>query len=159
LKIENSVTNTATSSEKIITTKSCIDKKKKLKQIITSNFGWLDRKIEEATVGLRPEFSRDLRSISEENALTISNYILAMRAEINLSNTYRWSNICILCKFSNYHENKSFTDIIRDDILSFLDSLRKPEASDPLHKWIGTYNLYRVDLLRFFKWLYYPDLT
>jgi hypothetical protein len=81
-----------------------------------------------------------------------------MRAEINLSNTYRWSNICILCKFSNYHENKSFTDIIRDDILSFLDSLRKPEASDPLHKWIGTYNLYRVDLLRFFKWLYYPDL-
>jgi hypothetical protein len=158
LKIENSVTNTATSSEKIITTKSCIDKKKKLKQIITSNFGWLDRKIEEATVGLRPEFSRDLRSISEENALTIANYILAMRAEINLSNTYRWSNICLLCKFSNYHENKSFTDIIRDDILSFLDSLRKPEASDPLHKWIGTYNLYRVDLLRFFKWLYYPDL-
>jgi integrase len=158
LKIENSVINTATSSEKLITTRSCTDKKKKVKQIITSNFGWLDRKIEEATVGLQPEFSRDLHSISEENALTIANYILAMRAEINLSNAYRWSNICILCKFSNYHENKSFSDINRDDILSFLDSLRKPEASDLLHKWIGTYNLYRVDLLRFFKWLYYPDL-
>ena len=68
MKIENSATNTATSSEKIIITKSCSDKKKKVKQTITSNFGWLDRKIEEATIGLRPEFSRDLHSISEENA-------------------------------------------------------------------------------------------
>ncbi len=158
MKIENSATNIAISSEKIITTKSCSNKKKKVKQIITSNFGWLDRKIEEATIGLRPEFSRDLHSISEENALTIANYILAMKVEINLSNAYRWSNICILCKFSNYHENRLFRDINRNDILSFLDSLRKPETSDPLHKWIGTYNLYRVDLLRFFKWLYYPDL-
>jgi hypothetical protein len=32
----------------------------------------------------------------------------------------------------------------REQILGFLDSLRKPEASDPLHKWIGTYNLFRV---------------
>jgi hypothetical protein len=62
-----------------------------------------------------------------------------MRVEINLSNTYRWNNISILCKFSNYHKNKPFDDITRDDILAFLDSLRKPEASDPLHKWIGTY--------------------
>jgi integrase/recombinase XerD len=36
--------------------------------------------------------------------------------------------------------------------------LRKPEESDPLHKWIGTYNIYRVLLIRFFKWLYYPDI-
>ncbi len=27
-----------------------------------------------------------------------------------------------------------------------------------MHKWIGTYNLFRVYLLRFFKWLYYPDI-
>lgn len=25
-----------------------------------------------------------------------------------------------------------------------------------VHKWIGTYNTYRVHLLRFFKWLYAP---
>jgi integrase len=158
LKTENRATNIVATSEKIITTKSCSDKKKKVKHTITSNFGWLDRKIEEATVGLRPEFSRDLHSISEENALTIANYILAMRVEINLSNTYRWNNISILCKFSSHHENKPFSDISRDDIIAFLDSLRKPEASDPLHKWIGTYNLYRINLLRFFKWLYYPDV-
>lgn len=27
-----------------------------------------------------------------------------------------------------------------------------------MHKWIGTYNIYRMHLLRFFKWLYYPDI-
>jgi hypothetical protein len=27
-----------------------------------------------------------------------------------------------------------------------------------MHKWIGTYNLFRIHLLRFFKWLYYPDI-
>jgi integrase len=46
----------------------------------------------------------------------------------------------------------------KDDIVSFLDGLRKPEAADPLHKWIGTYNIYRIHLLRFFKWLYFPDI-
>ena len=60
--------NTSTLSETIITTKSGSNKNEKVKQIITSNSVWLDRKIEEATVGLRPEFSRDLHSISEENA-------------------------------------------------------------------------------------------
>jgi integrase len=46
----------------------------------------------------------------------------------------------------------------RNEIVSFLESFRKPEGSDPLHKWIGTYNIYRMHLLRFFKWLYYPDI-
>ena len=39
-----------------------------------------------------------------------------------------------------------------------MDSFRKTETVDPLHKWIGTYNAYRVNLVRFFKWLYYPDV-
>jgi integrase len=46
----------------------------------------------------------------------------------------------------------------REQIFEFLDRLRKPEASDPLHKWIGTYNIYRMHIVRFFKWLYYPDI-
>ena len=46
----------------------------------------------------------------------------------------------------------------RDDIQTFLNSFRKPEEKDPLHKWIGTYNHYLVVISKFFKWLYYPDL-
>ena len=47
---------------------------------------------------------------------------------------------------------------MREDILSFLDSLRKIESVNPLHKWIGTYNVYRIQLMRFFKWLYSPAI-
>ena len=54
--------------------------------------------------------------------------------------------------------SKQFKDMTREDILSFLDSLRRIESVDPLHKWIGTYNVYRIQLMRFFKWLYSPDI-
>ena len=48
--------------------------------------------------------------------------------------------------------------MIRTDIVSFLENFRKTEEADPMHKWIGTYNIFRIHLIRFFKWLYYPDI-
>lgn len=36
----------------------------------------------------------------------------------------------------------------RDDVLSHLYILRKPENIDPLQKWIGSYNLYGLCLLQ-----------
>jgi integrase len=122
---------------------------------------FLDNKIEDVTAGLRPESSKALYEISswsEENALTIVNYILAMKTEINPSDNYRKNNISILYTFLKYSRNKSFKAITRDDIISFLESFRRPEAADPMHRWIGTYNTYKIYLLRFFKWLYYPDI-
>jgi hypothetical protein len=69
--------------------------------------------------------------------------------------------LCNLSTFFNKKENKSanaksFKEMTRQDLLSFLDDRRKPDYVDPLHKWIGTYNTYRMQLMRFFKWLYYP---
>jgi hypothetical protein len=81
-----------------------------------------------------------------------------MKTETNLSDRYRQDNIALLSQFSSYHNNKPFSSITRQDILIFLDTVRKSEAEDSLHKWIGTYNLYRMRLFRFFKWLYYPDI-
>jgi integrase len=59
---------------------------------------------------------------------------------------------------SFFNNRKQYKELLRDDVLQFLDSLRKPEVLDPLHKWIGTYNVYRILFVRFFKWLYYPNL-
>jgi hypothetical protein len=82
-----------------------------------------------------------------------------MKSEINPSDNYRKLIITVLGKFSYFHNNqKPFCEISKDDILSYLDSFRKPEAMDPLHKWIGTYNLYRMLLMRFFRWFYYQDI-
>jgi hypothetical protein len=81
-----------------------------------------------------------------------------MKTEVNYSDHYGKDTIKFLCRFSSYHKNKPFKDISRNDIIDFLDSLRKTEPQDPLHKWIGTYNLYRMYLLRFFRWYYSLDL-
>jgi hypothetical protein len=58
---------------------------------------------------------------------------------------------------SSLKKQTNLKQLDRKDVVAFRDSLRKSETADPLHRWIGTYNLYRVHLIRFFKWLYYPD--
>ena len=131
----------------------------KLDRVKSENLGIiLERKIEDITSCLQPEYYRLLHAISEDNALTIGNYIQAVRVEINLSDHYRADIIRLLCTLSQYNNNHPFNAMSRDDIISFLESYRKPEESDPMHRWIGTYNIYRMHLIRLFKWLYYPDL-
>jgi hypothetical protein len=117
----------------------------------------LDRNIEEAAAGLPASYAKQLHSISEVYAAIIVEYIASMKSEVNLSDHYRRDVIVTLYRFSNFSNDKPFKDITRSDVLEFLDSFRKPESIDPLHKWIGTYNIYREHLLRFFKWLHSPD--
>ena len=81
-----------------------------------------------------------------------------MKVETNLADDYRKDLIEVLCRFSKYNDNKPFKDITRDNVIEFLETFRKTETQDPLHKWIGTYNIFRIHLMRFFKWLYYPDI-
>jgi integrase/recombinase XerD len=85
-------------------------------------------------------------------------YTEVMRTEVNSSNHYRRDLILLLCRFSKYHSDKPFKEISRENIVGFLDSLRKIETKDPMHKWIGTYNLFLIHLTRLFKWLYSPDI-
>ena len=116
------------------------------------------RKIEEITAGLYKFTYRDLtEKISAENAVAIADYILAMKTETNLADTTRTNIIKILCLISRFHKNKGFKNMTREDVLQYLDSARKPDESDVLHKWIGTYNMKRMILLKFFKWIYSPD--
>jgi hypothetical protein len=121
----------------------------------------LDRKIEEATAGLLSSFAKQLLSIGEDkvNIETIVRYIAAIKSEVNLSDNYRKDLIALLSRFSKYNDNKPFSDLTHSDVIAFLDTYRKTETQDPMHQWIGTYNLFRVDLMRFFKWLYSPDIA
>ena len=128
----------------------------KLKRIASSS-PLLDRKIEEITAGLPAAFNKKVRSISEANSVTIVDYIIAMKTEINLSDNYKKGTIQALYSLSK-HYDKPFNDVTRADLIEFLESYRKTETQDPMHKWIGTYNTLRIYLLRFFKWLYHPDI-
>ena len=81
-----------------------------------------------------------------------------MQIEINLTAAYEDLNEWALRKLSQFHNNKSFSHVTREEIISFLNSYKKTDSRDPLHKWIGTYNIIRAILIRFFKWLYQKNI-
>ena len=122
----------------------------------------MERRIENTTEGLPSECYRLLHngvlSANKGNAMVLCDYITSLRSEVNPSEGHRKNILILLCKFSTFFNGRPFRDITREDVISFLDSFRKIEALDPLHKWIGTYNLYGTHLLRFFKWLYSPNV-
>ena len=124
-------------------------------QVNDPNF---DRKLDLITAGAKPFIKKHLLTkITRENCLIIINYVLAFQTEVNPSEKYRLEVIHKLKLLAEFHNPKSFREMTRQDILEYLDSLRKPESVDPLHKWKGTHEVSRIFLLRFFKWLYAPD--
>jgi integrase len=118
----------------------------------------LDSQIDEITKGLSPFFNKNIRMLSVDNIKVVISYIKAINTEIHLSISYKKSIINFLTRFAGYHKNKPFKNVTRDDVISFLDSLRKLDEEDPMHKWVGTYNIYLIYSIRFFKWLYEPDI-
>jgi hypothetical protein len=121
---------------------------------IIINDSIFDHRLELITAGARPYLKEHLlHKISRENCSAIINYILAMQTETNLSESYRLDTIHKLKQLAEFHaleeENKVFRDMTRQDILDFLDRLRKPESVDPLHKRIGgscsRFRSYRID--------------
>ena len=117
----------------------------------------LDNKIESVTTDLQDYYVRLLKKQQSQNAEKIADYILAMNIEVNPSIHHRTNQIRTLSYLSKFHKQKSFSKLTKDDVLQYLNSSRRTEELDPLHKWIGTYNLRRTYLLKFFKWLYYPE--
>jgi len=130
---------------------------------ITPTYSDIDRKIENTVEELPSDclnyLAKRVLPVSRKNVLIICDYIASLKSEVNPSRSYKSGTVIALCKLSIFFKNdKTFKEITREDLLSFLDSFHKNEGIDPLHKWIGTYNLYRVLLMRFFKWLYSPNI-
>jgi integrase len=117
-----------------------------------------DQKIELATDGLEPYYLDHLKKrISRKNSVIIARYI-SMRIETNLSDNHRRGVITALKMLSEFLNNKPFTEMGKEDVLLYLDSLRKSESLDESHRWISTYNQRAIAFLRFFKWLYHPEI-
>jgi hypothetical protein len=113
--------------------------KDNVRAITPNNDAIFDQRIDLITEGIDSFMASNLRELPKDNALTLANYILSMKSEINLSDNYRRLNIYALYRLSRFFSNRNqYKELARDDLLQFLDSFRKPEADDTLHKWIGT---------------------
>jgi integrase len=136
----------------------------------------LDEKIASATYGIEGDNDNNnihyvtaqlkrLQLQSKENTLTICDYISSLVNETNPVPLYKRTQIQLLCYLSSFfydakeqRQKKLFSEMTRDDVITYLNSGRKSESKDPMHKWIGTYTLRRINIMRFFKWLYYPHI-
>jgi integrase/recombinase XerD len=97
-------------------------------------------------------------AVNKSNDAIIEEYFEAMQTEINPSINYVKTNQTSLDLLLKFHSNKPLNEVTREDLISYLNGLKKSEDIDPLHKWIGTYNSRLRNFLRFFKWLYTPTL-
>ena len=118
----------------------------------------LGRDINSITKSLsRPYFRSALKRLALENlqnARLICDYILDEQTEINLKESTKEGKIKVLVWLSNLHKGKNYIDMSKQDVLSYLNNLRKPVAQDPTQRWIGSYNGRQAVFLKFFKWLH-----
>jgi hypothetical protein len=102
-----------------------------------NNINYDDDKFKIATYGLSDYSINLLKKQSKQNASTIIDYVICLNEEINPSIHYKKDQIQVLSQLSTCYQQKPFLEITRQNVLSYLNSCRKPEEIDPLHKWIG----------------------
>ena len=141
---------------------SQVTKKGKEKENSNKLLAELECKIGSITQSLsKPYFNRILKALATrnfDNARTICSYILAEQTEINIKDSTKEGKIKIIVWLSNHFgDEKFFREIKKEDVLDFLNKLRRPPTEDPTHKWIGSYNGRQMILNKFFRWLYNPD--
>ncbi len=122
----------------------------------------INRKIDSITKSCsKPYFNTILKKLAVanyENADTICEYINAEETELNIKNSTKEAKIKVITWLSNFYENTiDLRQMTKQDILGYLNSLRKPFDRDPSQRWVGSYNGRQMILSKFFRWLYNSD--
>jgi integrase len=121
----------------------------------------LNHKLEGVVSLQRPYIKKILRDISarnSENATSICNYIIDEQTQFNIKESTKEGKIKTLVWLSaHFNHSKSFYNMTKDDILSYLNGLRKPLSIDPNQRWIGSYNGRQLVFSSFFRWIYDRD--
>src|SRR6478672_9230545 len=120
----------------------------------------LERDIKSIITGSLPYYKsifKQILSANTNNANILYNFLLAEQNERNVKLSTKTTHIKIVYMFNKFLGFKDFHKISKQDILSYLKSLRKSEVEDHTHKWIGTYNTRQIILSKFFRCIYNKD--
>jgi len=97
---------------------------------------------------------KKMYSVNMQNAIMLYEFLQSEHNMQNVKASTISTHIKAICLFNKYLGYKNFEKITKEDIISYLGSLKKTESNDPNHKWIGTYNTRQMVLNKFFRWLY-----
>jgi integrase len=150
-------TNTSTASLSDLAGTAVIEEEKQTRRL-GQDYEALDRLIDSIT----RDFSRKgirsrLKALANKgsiNAATICDHILTEQTEHNIKTLTAESKVKSLLWLSKFLNDKPFEEMTKQDILSYLNSIRKPTSIDPQQKWIGSYNNRLRYYAKFFRWLY-----
>jgi integrase len=95
-----------------------------------------------------------MSSANIQNAKILSEFLITEHDSQNLKLSTLLSHLHIIHFFSRYLQYRDFEKITKNDIVEYLNSLRKTDLDDPTHKWVGTHNTRQMVLSKFFRWLY-----
>lgn len=114
----------------------------------------LEKNIESIISGSLPYYKSIFKQTllaNPQNANTLYNFLLTEQNEKNVKLSTKTTHIKIIYLFNKFLDFKDFHKITKQDIQSYLNSLRRSEAEDKTHKWIGTYNIRQMVLSKFFR--------
>lgn len=118
-----------------------------------------ENRLQSAIEGLTPYFQKLLLKIPTQNSVYIVDYVINdLKKENNASINYIRMNVYAIVDLAIHSKKQDLKTITRENTLSYLDSLKKSETEDQMHKWIGTHSLHRLIITKFFKWLYSPHI-
>ena len=92
--------------------------------------------------------------MSANNADLLAKFIILNRKDSIIAINTIVMYIDGIVYLENYHKHKDLDKMDRNDIVTFLDSYRKSETVDPLHRWVATYNIRLMIIYKFFRWLH-----
>jgi integrase len=129
-----------------------------LKQNESQHADILIQKVDSITRLQRPYIKRILTDLSlakPGNANLICEYIIDEETQFNIKESTKEGKIKTLVWLSaSFSHRKSFIEMTKNDILSYLNGLRKPVSEDASQKWVGSYNGRQLVFSSFFRWLY-----
>jgi hypothetical protein len=101
-------------------------------QVISSNE--FEIRLQLAVKGLNPYFRRLLLEISKQNSTYIIDFAInELKRENNASISYVRINIYAIAQLVKYNKKSDLKEFTKEDVLSYLDSLKKTETQDPMH--------------------------
>jgi hypothetical protein len=117
----------------------------------------LDRLIDSITQDFsRKGINSRLKALAKKstNSSTICDHLIVEQTEHNIKASTAESKVKSLLWLSKHLNDKPFEQMTKQDILGYLNSLRKPTSIDSQQKWIGSYNNRLRYYAKFFRWLY-----
>jgi len=119
----------------------------------------VNSKIKTVVIGLPRSISNlFLEFPTDHNKELVANFLDSCIKQENISlNTKRIYLIALA--YLAREVKKPLELVTNSDLKTYLDSMQKSQVEDPDQSWISTQRTLGLLLLKFYKWLAYPDMT